>query len=425
MSARRWSALGVLAAGAALLAGACRAVLGVEDPPAVQCGGLVITSNACATCMDEACCSASSACASSDACRATADSVLSCTTTDPDCRAARTPLVPPEGFDELARCQFASCNTACAACGGLVDAFGPACDRCVQAYCCDDSAACAADAECTRRFRCIHDCDVLPDCTGSCLLDPAKNALADEFQSCIAGSCTEECRIGFDLDCVQGFGWGHATEDTTIKYTVSIVELLDQEPVPGATLMLCDALTGTCQEGTTTPSGEWTFDVPLTKGQAFGSTLRIGAEGYLRMLAVSNRFLAHDTKATFFTISVANFAFLVEQFDLKLDEDKAMVIATALDCRGFGAQNIRFDLSPGQPGATSYFQAPGVKRTNKTGTAVFGNVPLQPNEKTGILNVKSVLVDPDTGQDVRVHGGIIVPIETNLITQVQIYPGTN
>jgi hypothetical protein len=75
------------------------------------------------------------------------------------------------------------------------------CASCVEAHCCEESAACGAVDACKRQLTCLQACGSEPECRARCGFEaPVSQAsVAPTLAACLAGSCETECGLGCGL----------------------------------------------------------------------------------------------------------------------------------------------------------------------------------------------------------------------------------
>lgn len=411
--------LGALCVGVSvfvLAAGGCRQLVGIE-PREQKCGALPFAETTCAECVDASCCSEESACAEDPKCAAAADRLHACGASDAACRTEAEASAPPDNaaFTALAKCRVASCALSCSTCGGLTDPFGAACDDCIRSSCCDVATSCVNDAGCAGTFGCIASCSGPPDCVADCLIGPERTAAVAAFETCITKTCNAECKIGRDWSCVQHYAWKPAaSEDKTIRYDLTVKNFLSQVAAPGVSVAVCQSLGDCAAKAVTDASGVASLEIDVAKDTSWTGYLKLSGAGYRTMLVKWSKPLAWDESALTFIVTDSEFALLTTQFKVPVDPTKAMLIATALDCKGINAPDIRFELNPKDPGIlTSYFQSAGSDptKTNRSGTVGFGNVPVSSN----VILVSAFL-------DKQLVGESLAPIESGIITLLGLYP---
>lgn len=367
--------------------------------------------------MDEACCAETTACSSDDGCEATANQLNACPPGAAACRIDAKAGAPPANarLAELATCRTTGCAVACNTCGGLVDAFGAACDACVQTSCCDLAVACAGDQNCAKVYACIAGCSTSPDCTAQCLQGPLRDDAVIAFQNCVQGACYDACKIGQDWECVSKASWGPPPTKPNLLLDFKVVDFLSRKVVPNAIVKPCSAYLGTCSESATTDAtGVAKLVIPVDEFANWSGYFRIQADGFREQLTGSTKPLNRDDFTTAYMVKEADLAILLATLNTTLDDDKALVFATALDCNGLNAPGIRFELSSKDPGILpTYFPGPGgdSTKTNKFGTVAFGNVPVN-NPLVGIsMYLGETLV-----------GEIFAPIEPGKMTAFALFP---
>lgn len=411
--------VGLLLGGALLFgASSCRELVGVGERSS-KCGGLPFAEASCGACADQACCAEETACSEDAKCAAAANAVHACADSDPDCRVAAASVAPVgnSALVALGKCTRANCSLACRACGGLVDRFGAGCDQCIQQACCDVATNCASDSSCAAAFTCVHECNDVPDCIRQCLNGPLRNQAVAELQDCLVHPCADACGTGSAWECVDNYGWGTGSTTTQLTYAITLVDILTQKRVPGAHVQLCNALTTDCSvQATSDENGVASLTIPLAPPAVFMGYARLTKAGYKTMLASTNQPLSKDAAETFAMVTDLEFLGLISQFSVNYDPQKAMVFATALDCRGFNARGVTAKVEPDDPGiTTSYFRAAGAKTpaTTESGTAGFLNVPVT----QAYVTIRLLVGDELVGQSA-------VPVEAGAITQSRIFPRT-
>jgi hypothetical protein len=200
-----------------------------------------------------------------------------------------------------------------------------------------------------------------------------------------------------------------------VKLDITVVSFLTQSAVPGVTVTACAAFAPTCDLTTVSDeNGVATFVLPVIPPTRWSGFFRLSAPGYRNMLALRTKPLATDDFATMFIVTEDEFIGLVTQFGVPHDPTKAMVFATAFDCKGFNAPGITFKQSIDDPGIlTSYFTgaAGPTDATNKSGTVGFVNVP---------ATDPYVTVSAFKGAELVAES--FVPIEADWITVAGLYP---
>ncbi len=273
------------------LAVSCRQVLGIEERKlkvetpdagghrsiASTCGSFTQPSDACAKCMDTACCDEANACAGDTTCKAAYRCIQGCKAGDADCATwCLGSYSRPASLAPLTACASSQCAAACSphACGVLVNGSST-CDACVQMNCCDENLACASDEACVDIDFCSHRC--LPAGSLRCSSDCATtfSAGADDSatrSSCISANCTDACSSDNAWSCLDQRPpvLKPPTLDP-ITFNMTVVEFLSEMPYDQVTVKACSPTDLDC----TAP-----LDTAVTDHGAFALTVPTGANGF-------------------------------------------------------------------------------------------------------------------------------------------------
>ena len=255
-------------------------------PVSGKCAPLAHPSQTCADCMDQSCCAQATSCHDDPACKPAFDCLFECGN-DGACR-ARCAQFYNRGntLIELDACREKSCAAACGlSCGG----FGyvvPGCDACVQNKCCGAAAACAKNIECQKLDLCRTNC-----LGGSTSCPPACNDQfpggAADYQpwlDCVQNTCATECQTGHGWQCLDAPPlWPKPTSLGNFTFSMTIVDLLTENPYAGSTVRACKRVDLTCasplDQGTTDANGLVSLTVPA------GS---VGFDGYIEISGGDN-----------------------------------------------------------------------------------------------------------------------------------------
>jgi hypothetical protein len=284
----------------------------------------------------------------------------------------------------------------------------------VKKTCCDLGNACAKDANCSQIFACIAGCPSAPHCPTHCLQSELRNDVTVALHDCIRTACDQACNYGHDWECLGNASWGPPPTKTAVSYQVRVSEFLTQKRIPNATVAACENLGGCGESAVTDENGIAQLTIPTNPGVMWQGFFRVSAAGYENVLAASNKPVSIDDYFIVYLVSSGTLSGLAQQFGVALDDTKALIFATALDCNGFNAPGIEFELTSSDPGILStYFAPPGGNPdvTSTFGTAAFANVPV-----TGAPIGISMYLDGE------IVGDIVAPLEAGTLTLAGMFP---
>jgi hypothetical protein len=256
-------------------------------PPARgQCGQVMHPSQACADCMDQSCCDELTACKGDPACELEFDCQFKCGDNGA-CRARCNQFYNRgEPIIAVGACRERSCSAECGlSCGGFAYAV-PGCDDCVRSNCCAAAKACAANDNCQKLDLCRSNC--LP---GSTNCPPSCDSQFASGQSdygpwfnCVQNTCAMACAPGKGWQCLDtSNSWPRPSSIDDFTFSVTIVDLLSENPYVGATVKACPQVDFTCarpiDQGTTDSTGL----VSLTVSSGL-----VGFNGYLEITGGDN-----------------------------------------------------------------------------------------------------------------------------------------
>ncbi|MET0595005.1 MAG: hypothetical protein ABW133_20060, partial [Polyangiaceae bacterium] len=258
----------------------------VIKPTAGQCGGILHAAPACAACMDAKCCDEGVKCQGDPAC----DPAYDCNTACGDdgvCRArCNMFFTRPDTFVDLAACRENNCKAECGlSCGGFSYA-APGCDNCVKQTCCPIATACAKNADCTKLDLCRYNCiagsaTCPPECEKT--FSSGVDDLAP-WVDCVSNQCGESCQTGHNWQCLDAIvPWIKPKSAGDITFSVTIVDIVSEQPFNNATVKACRKLDRDCitpiDVKTTGPDGLVALTVPA------GS---VGFDGYVDITGGDN-----------------------------------------------------------------------------------------------------------------------------------------
>ena len=439
----------------ALVAGACRQLVGIGDEPPKELAqtdastadasprdaaadadaradgggscGITYAPAACEACLQSACCTQAAACANDTACSAL-EGCLGPAGGDPARRAScvRTNLIGVNTAEEgLSACLAASCAHPCGLdCGGIAGVVGPdaatACQSCAvtNTDLCNAATTCLSDPACVGWLWCILG-NVQQDRQQAC--ESALDAAADAATALRRGaitSCQAQCGLGDQWFCV-----GHPTSppqpNPTTTVAVSLYENITQKPVPGVRIEGCSQVDHTCG---TVLSNATTDDA----GSAILSVTRLGtgpgASGYLLMtdggIAPEIAYWGYPLSEPTINLSVPvltepDLAFIESQLGgVVIDQSRALVTVAAYDCDGFGSPGVTFTIDPSDSETKLFYIDQSTfgftpdASTDPSGLALFVNVLVPssgvvqvtatPAALTKASSVEAVVVRPNT-----------------------------
>jgi hypothetical protein len=173
------------------------------DSGAASCGQIAFRDRTCNTCVQTNCCDRNQKCSANMECLAIFDCVAVCAPSDQACRDTcqdRHQNGVAE-YQNFTGCIKMACDTACSGtdagstCGSL-DFGSTACNTCMDANCCTESAACANDSDCFALLQCVAACPATDQqCGTDCIAQhPNGSAAYNALTQCRAASCTTQCR---------------------------------------------------------------------------------------------------------------------------------------------------------------------------------------------------------------------------------------
>lgn len=284
-----------------LATSACKQILGLHErtedvdagsqvvasnPVAGSCGPITHPSQACANCMDRNCCDEATACEQDPACKLEVDCLLPCGD-DGACRARCTQFFNRgEALIRVSACRERSCSAECGlSCGGFGYAV-PGCDTCVQSSCCDLAKACARNDDCQRLDLCLNNCLAGSNtCPGDCDSQfSAGSADHGPWVDCVQNTCHAACETGKAWQCLDApVPWPIPKSVGDFTFSVTVVDLLSENPYVGATVRACKQLDLQCDvpidQSVTDSTGLVSLKVPV------GS---VGFNGYLEVTGGDN-----------------------------------------------------------------------------------------------------------------------------------------
>jgi hypothetical protein len=173
----------------------------VSDAGGMACGQIVFGDRTCNTCMQGMCCDRNMRCSANKDCLAIVDCVRPCGATDQACRIACQDRSQNgvADYQNFVDCQKLACEAACAGtdagsnCGSL-DFRSAACNTCMDANCCTESAACSNNSDCFALLQCVSACTDQPCRTDCIATHPNGSAVYTSLNQCGAASCTTQCQ---------------------------------------------------------------------------------------------------------------------------------------------------------------------------------------------------------------------------------------
>ena len=398
---------------------ACRQLVGIGDNPpqgALQddaspsvCDLPLV--GACAECVKSSCCTEATNCAKDPSC----SSLASCSE---ECGGAQECLskclyqsaqeTPSANFAPLHACQAAHCESQCGlTCGGIAFVYSPrdaavACQACMTTNGCDTERSCAAAESCEDYGQCVVACQGRIDCTSNCaVVNDAGRAVAAPLGKLAAGTCSQPCQTGDNWECI-----GHlsppAPQVTSTLATMQVLDMINQRVgVPGAQVSVCGE--GKCDPvaGLTDDAGDVTFGIPLPPQTTLGPT------GYVHITSVQDGGLvpalfywgsplsAPTMTLTAWAASPVEVALLEGQTKVTQDPMHGLLIAVAVDCIDQAAPGIVFSLQPKDTSTEGIYlvdEMPSATamQTDRSGTAIFANVPAGTVTVTATFGVRPV-----------------------------------
>jgi hypothetical protein len=378
-----------------LSAAGCKQILGLHErtesistdggdaPKAAQgkCGSLKYPSESCATCMDTSCCAEASACHQNESCDPAYDCLNSCGD-DGACRArcaafyART-----DTLLGLTSCREEKCAAECGlSCGG----FGysvPGCDQCVKSTCCAAASACAKNLECLKldlcRTNCLYGSTTCPaECDAQYPLGTTDYA---PWLVCLQNDCAAACQTGRGWQCLDApFFWPKPKALGQITFSVTVVDLLSEQPYAGATVKACQRIDLLCANPLDETTADATGLVSLTVPS--GS---IGFDGYLDITGGDNGagstifpamwypvppVIAGGWRGTVQFVSTADLPILGAATGAEIDPTRGHFAANADDCNFSPAGGVSFTADSADDKTKSFYFLQGLPNISATAT---------------------------------------------------------
>jgi hypothetical protein len=406
MGLGRWTAWTGGAAAIAVAVLACRQLVGIGDePPQGQMPvssdagtetGFTYGKGACAACVATSCDAQATACAGTPSCAAL-EGCLSDANGDPTKRAqcgVDHGLGNDVATPAFEACLASSCASACGlTCGGLAAVFPPAtatgCEACILKQECTATAACATDPLCQSAVRCRFSSDTL-DVQQACPAiapDSGANPYLPVATAPIASTCSAECSWGSDWSCVgkvdwPGYNFGAVHVDTFVYGST-------QAPVAGVTTKLCNTADPLCASPFDTQTTGDAGTVLLTRPPANQQVLFYVdvSSGAIQPALLFDIFPVSTSRIAipFPVAQPGAIAFEALGVGVTVDASLGTLLLVAVDCRLAFAPGVHFTVTPTTPTtAVAYLTgggpALGLTETDSSGTAVFVNMPVLPQQ---------------------------------------------
>ena len=407
-----YARIGFFAAGVgAIGAGACDAVLGIQEYPAADGGiardagteggaategdagsltacGVTAGSASCASCIEGACCAEATACNANPECAAYEDCLVPC---GPDyvCRAqcAASHRAGALAIPALDQCIAARCASNCDLQCGTTESFSTpsaaeACQTCLAASCAT-VAACMTDLGCMQLAQCGAQCSS-EDCLWTCVADSDAAAPFVGYSEALEG-CRTECALGAYWTCENGPPPVLSQTGTT-KLTLNLVEYPSGSPLVGATVKACAPSDRGCSApvvapGTTDQQGNVTFDLAAAGLFPFGGYFDIASDAYPTLLFLQTPLSVPEVtfpKQIVPTVSAIESEYAAGGVAPEAADGTILIQTT--DCHWIPAGNVfaALDLDGGPAGAFTYLDMNGGSSTTSgttgSGYAVALNV---------------------------------------------------
>jgi hypothetical protein len=408
----------------------------VFKPVAGVCGSLRHPSAACAACMDTKCCDEAMACRNDPAC----DPAFDCTTNcgdDATCRArCNTFFTRADTFVNVSVCRESNCEAECGlSCGG----FGynaPGCESCVKQTCCPSAGACAKNGDCIKLDLCRSNCLAGSlTCPTECEQTYAGGVgdLVPWFD-CVQNTCAEACAPGRNWQCLDTrTPWLKPKSAGSITFSITIVDILGEQPFVGATAKACDKRDLLCATPfdtkstdargfveLTVPAGTGGFDgyVDLTGGNNGGGTTE--SEIFPAIWYPVPNIVSSGWRGRIQFVSRASFTGLALLTSATIDKDRGHFAAAAQDCNFSAAGSVTFDADTKDDLTTVFYFVMGSPKTNATQTdpqsGIGGYINLPANGLTLVTAYVPV------GDMIKTIGALTFIIRPGTFTTTSIPP---
>ena len=260
----------------------------------------------------------------------------------------------------------------------------------MNANCCQEASACAANAACLQGLECARS-ESTPDAVQTCtdVRYASGSSAYHVLDDCVVGSCSDQCAIGADWSCV-GSVTVPVASSATIDGTVTLVELNAQDvPIAGLDVVACESNDSACADPLT----------PVAVSGADGSALLVvptdsssGHRSFGGYLQITDPTLTYGTVLAFqippttqtgatSTIAVGTTQTAEEAaaaVGITYDPTKASVVVTAVDCANRTAPDVTFAVIAGDANPTVYYTLDDIPSrtataTDSRGTGFAGN----------------------------------------------------
>jgi len=400
---RRMLLAWVAAASTAVAAVACGQLVGIgNDPPqgpiapspeAAAEGGFTYGQGACAACVATNCDAEMTACAGTPSCSGL-ESCMSGCNGDATCRAtcgAQDGLGNDGATPGFEACLASHCETQCGlTCGGLAAVFpaatATACAACISAPdVCKAATTCATSSTCQAALRCQFSaptidvwqtCPVLAEDAGAAPIFAAQSAP-------IVGSCSDQCSWGTDWSCVGNVHWPGATLGP-LEIDELVYSNLDQAPIGGAIVKLCNTLDFACGTSITQQTTDDAGNARLLRGTIqtqVGLYLDVSSAAITPVLEFVAFPINQSRLASSSPTVPPGYLTQLDAFGATVDLTLGAIAVAAVDCRLAPAPRVQFSLVEAPPSTqVFYFSGSTVSTTatvtDRSGGALFVNVPV-------------------------------------------------
>jgi hypothetical protein len=359
------------------------------NPAVGQCGSQNHPSQACADCVDRNCCAEATACHDDPSCSLESDCLFQCGD-DGACRARCIQFYNrSEPLLAESACREKSCSTECRlSCGGFGYNAVPGCDTCIQSKCCQVAFACAKNFDCLALDRCRTNC--LPgsiSCPPQCDTTYPKGtndygAWLDCLQN--DNACGPKCQSGRNWQCLgTSIVWPKPKGAAKFTFSVTIVDLLSENPYAGALVKACNKFDALCAspidqqmtdgEGLvslTVPAGSSGFNgyLDITGGDKGGGANGAPSPIFPALSYPVPPIISPGWRGRLQFVSAADLPVLGALTKAEIDPTRGHFAANALDCNLTAAGGVSFSADTADDKTRSFYFVNGLPSISGTAT---------------------------------------------------------
>lgn len=283
-----------------------------------------------------------------------------------------------------------------------------ACIAAIEASCCTQAEACAADADCKTRWDCLATCGDDTDCRAECT--PPSNAIGSAYSTCLNAD-HPEC---VDLSCVGAAPPPPPTEPQS--YHWRLMNFASQTtPMDNVLVEVCApddlACSAALSQGTTDADGYVTLELPPgpggtsaylhATGAAIAPTLFYGPRRFDGVLPPSGGFFGLDSG------TVSALRGLIGAPD---DPTRGLVIVYGMSCGQDLPAGLHFSSSAADASTVQVYDVAGLPSASATmtdGGGVSGHIGNHPAGMTTITFTDAATGAHHGSQDIIVRAGYV------------------